>query len=347
MTTRIAPHRRPAASCISWPRTFAALGVASLAGANLAAQEVCRGPGASLGVTAYQCASCSFKRETGRTVYGFNAEPVVTLVSPWSALRAGDVVEAVDGKPITTADGAGAFAYPFELPVVRAGGVQPLIIVDGAVQPRDLTLGVRVRRDGQSTTLVAPIRDNCGTDFAWSTYNLRVRLDSARNRIAGSITGGGRGGRVGAGATVVLPESIRVRMPAWNSRDSTQQLVIRMLDVLRTGPGAAGRFGFALACTPSCTRTHARDGTEYWKFDGYPAVAEVRTGKPAASAGIIVGDTVTAIDGQSILTDDGALRFLRNAQTAATLRVTVRRDGKEAEFLLTASTGRGGRGRAP
>ena len=116
---------------------------------------------------------------------------------------------------------------------------------------------------------------------------------------------------------------------------------IRVLDAV------ARRFGFALACTPSCTRTHARDGTEYWKFDGYPAVAEVRPGLPAASAGIIVGDTVTAIDGQSILTDDGALRFLRNAQTAATLRVTVRREGKEVEYVLTAPAGRGGRGRAP
>jgi len=37
MTTHIAPHRTPGAFCISWQRTFAALGVASLVAAKLAA----------------------------------------------------------------------------------------------------------------------------------------------------------------------------------------------------------------------------------------------------------------------------------------------------------------------
>jgi hypothetical protein len=343
MTTRIAPHRTPGVFYISWQRTLAALGIALLVAAKLAAQEACGGPGASLGVTAYQCASCSFKHEMGRTIYGFNAEPVVTMVSPWSALRVGDVVEAVDGKPITTADGAGAFTYPLELPTVRSGGTGPLVIVDGTVRPRNLKIGVLVRRDGRSMAVDAPLREDCGGLFQ-STYNLRLLLDSARTRIRA----GGSGGRVGGRGTVtVRGDTMAVRLPDWTRSDSVLRRVITQLDVVRTNRGATGRFGFALTCTPSCTRTHARDGTEYWKFDGYPAVAEVREGSPAASAGVVVGDTVTAIDGQSILTDDGALSFRRNAQTAATLHVTVRRDGKEVEYLLTAPGGRGGRGKAP
>ena len=64
-------------------------------------------------------------------------------------------------------------------------------------------------------------------------------------------------------------------------------------------------------------------------------------------AGLMVGDAVTAIDGHSILTDEGALQFLRNSQSAATLAVTVRREGREITFTMMAGGGRGGRGKAP
>lgn len=49
------------------------------------------GPGEAFGVTAYQCASCSFKREKDMAPeYSFGAEPMVLQTTSWSQLRSGD-----------------------------------------------------------------------------------------------------------------------------------------------------------------------------------------------------------------------------------------------------------------
>ncbi|HJU75133.1 MAG TPA: PDZ domain-containing protein, partial [Gemmatimonadaceae bacterium] len=96
---------------------------------------------------------------------------------------------------------------------------------------------------------------------------------------------------------------------------------------------AQGRYGFAISCLPSCTKARAADGTDYWKFDGHPPIAGIRAGGPAAMAGLQVGDLVTQIDGISILTEQGALRFQR-AERKETLHVTVLRSGKEVGYLL-------------
>ncbi len=95
-------------------------------------------------------------------------------------------------------------------------------------------------------------------------------------------------------------------------------------------------FGFAVSCSVSCTRVRASDGTDYWKYDGYPAVIALRDRGPAAVAGIRVGDTIAEIDGTSILQEQGALKLLRSSKNM-TMRVTVVRDGKRTEFLLRAN----------
>jgi hypothetical protein len=88
------------------------------------------GPGSAYGIVAYQCANCGFKHESGRPAsFTFFAEPVVTQVDRSAAfattrplividgvvqgiVAVGDVIEAVDGHPITTQAGADLFAYP-------------------------------------------------------------------------------------------------------------------------------------------------------------------------------------------------------------------------------------------
>jgi len=76
------------------------------------ARDVCAtGPGVAYGIVAYQCANCVFKQD-GRPVYSFFAEPVVLEVNGKTGVSAGDIVEAVNGQPITTSAGAEAFAYP-------------------------------------------------------------------------------------------------------------------------------------------------------------------------------------------------------------------------------------------
>lgn len=95
------------------------------------------------------------------------------------------------------------------------------------------------------------------------------------------------------------------------------------------------RFGFAVACTPSCTRVRAADGSDYYKFDGYPPVVAVMPGEAAALAGLRVGDRVVEIDGKSILDEEGAVRFLRENRRDS-LSVTVLRDGKRTSYTLRA-----------
>lgn len=95
----------------------------------------------------------------------------------------------------------------------------------------------------------------------------------------------------------------------------------------------AGRYGFAISCLPSCTRARATDGTEYWKYDSHPPIAGIRPGGAAAMAGLQVGDLVVEIDGISILTEQGALRF-QQAERKESLQVTVQRLGKRISHTL-------------
>lgn len=81
---------------------------------TLTAQGACSGPGAAFGVTSYQCGDCSMQQQRGATtpVWSFRAEPLILKTTSASALQSGDIVEAVNGKPITTAAGARLFSTP-------------------------------------------------------------------------------------------------------------------------------------------------------------------------------------------------------------------------------------------
>lgn len=92
----------------------------------LAAQDSCSGPGAAFGVVSYQCGSCTMQQKPGaRPIWQFRTEPMILKTTEGSPLLGGDIVQAVDGKPITTAGGAEAFTYPalgeFVVTVRRAG----------------------------------------------------------------------------------------------------------------------------------------------------------------------------------------------------------------------------------
>jgi membrane-associated protease RseP (regulator of RpoE activity) len=89
-------------------------GAAFLGAAPVAAQTApcTTGPGAAFGVIAYQCSSCGINNANGRTTFEFQAEPVIQQVSGESALKPGDIIQAVNGSPILTAAGAQLFTYP-------------------------------------------------------------------------------------------------------------------------------------------------------------------------------------------------------------------------------------------
>jgi hypothetical protein len=281
------------------------------------------------------------------------------------------VIQEVKGSLITTRAGADAFTNPVsqemrisELGVQRPGDTTN--VVRRAVLTVDSPIAMRVRRDGQSVGIVVSAMGSCGA-------GMRSRGEAGGSARSGGGAAGGARGWIGLGGEqrMLLGDSVTAN---WRLRGDPQvdpRAAKLLLDSLRQFNGTpaelrarleavmaelnpnrnasgferTGRFGFAVSCTPSCTRATAQDGTVYWKYDGFPSVAEVRGASPAAQAGLAVGDVVTAIDGESLLTEAGALKFFRNAQVATALTVSVKRNGQDLVFQLTSQAGaRGGGG---
>ncbi len=264
-------------------------------------QQPTTGPGEAFGITAYQCASCSFKRDKDKLAeYNFSAEPIVLEIASWSIMRAGDVIEAVNGQPITTRAGADQFTYP------RAG--ESL---------------VSVRRSGTRVELRATARPEC-PDVSRLDRGSIARVEILKGAAAENLYG-----PRGAGGVIHIFRKQRY--------DSLYVIGAQPLSIGPDSKGSAtdSRYGFAISCLPSCTRTTASDGTAYYKFDGYPPIAGIRAGGPAAMMGLRVGDVVTEIDGISILSEEGALRFQRSERKES-LHVTIMRDGKKVGYLLQA-----------
>jgi hypothetical protein len=347
---------------------------AFLAACPVQGQNACVGPGAALGVTSLQCASCAISREGGVERWEFSAEPVITSVEPWSGLKAGDVIQEVKGSLITTRAGAEAFATPVEPRLgyyefaVQRPGVPDSTIVRRGVLTQTSPVNVRVRRDGQTVAVSVPAVRNCPADGRGSGGEAggarggagggradRVRIrDGAAGRVGGGVIPGDsitanwtvRDAQIDPKAAKLLLDSLRQFNGTGAELRARLEAVMAQLNPNRNAAGfeRTGRFGFAVSCTPSCTRATAQDGAVYWKYDGFPSVAEIRPGSPAAQAGLLVGDIVTAIDGESLLTESGALRFFRNSQTATALTVSVKRNGQDLVFQFAAGVARGGGG---
>ena len=305
--------------------------------APLAAQQApaCSGPGAAFGVTSYQCASCGFARDKGaRGQRQFGAEPIVLETSSTSVLKPGDVIEAVGGEPIMTQAGADRFTYPPSGPTVinvrrgnarlqvkaealgcsdsgsvPANSSQPLILVDG-VPTRDLS-----KIDQGDIASIEVKKGGAAAGFNGPGVSNGVIVITTRH------------------ASADRSKAQRPREEPLYIIDGIPQQAVPNVDVNVSQNGR--RFGFAVGCRPSCTRTKTLDGAEYYKFDGYPPIVALTAGGAAERAGLRVGDVVTQLDGKSILEEEGALRAVRGTK-AETMRVTVLRNGAPVDFLLRA-----------
>jgi C-terminal processing protease CtpA/Prc len=94
-----------------------------------------------------------------------------------------------------------------------------------------------------------------------------------------------------------------------------------------------GKYGFALACRPSCTWTKGPNGVDYWTFDAEPPIVAVRAGTAAAAAGLKVGDKVVEVEGKPVLSPEGAWHLFI-AQSQKSLTFTVERDGKRVKYTM-------------
>ena len=294
----------------------------------------CAAPGAAFGVTSYQCASCGIKQGAGaRPQYIFQAEPIVLETAPGSILKSGDVIEAVSGEPIMTQSGADRFVYP------QAGTVTLTVRRGGArVQLSTSTPGCE-NKPAQPEDTSKPLITIDGVAVSDMNQLKPADIDNIQV-LKGEAARGLYGERARNGVIVITTKRATSPKAARPTNDP-----LYVIDgVVQPQPGLAAdtnltpsgrRFGFAVGCLQGCMRTKSSDGTDYYKFDGYPPIVALTPGGAAERAGIRVGDLVTEVDGKSVLTEDGALRFMRGTKTE-TLQLTVIRDRQSVGYQLKA-----------
>jgi hypothetical protein len=311
----------------------AALGLAR----SLAAQGACpNGPGSAFGIVGYQCANCGFKQESGRPpTYTFFAEPVVTQVDyrlgaltsnrpvivvdgvvQSGSTAVGDVIEAVDGHPITTQAGADLFTYPnagAHSLTVRRGRDREVIDVSVPASCATASSGATSASTGGTSSRRGDDRVHLGVGIGAGNSS----ATGGTTTSGGSASSAGKGNGYGRGVPAFFGDTIEIvnGSPVIHSSGSSP---------------AIGRFGFAVECSPSCSLNRSPSGAYYYKYDGYPRIVEVRERSAADRAGLRVGDLITKVEGKSILNEDA----LRGSDQGNQLHITVRRDGKEIDVSM-------------
>lgn len=99
--------------------------------------------------------------------------------------------------------------------------------------------------------------------------------------------------------------------------------------------GQEGWLGIGLSCD-NCTLRRSRSEPGRWWFSALPTVYGVDPESPAHRAGLRNGDTLIAIDGQNLTSEEGGRAFARVAP-GQRIRLTYRRDGREREARMTAA----------
>jgi TonB-dependent SusC/RagA subfamily outer membrane receptor len=325
-------------------RLLTALFAVTVCGAPLAAQEgvSCSGPGAVFGVTSYQCASCSFTHgdRTMKIYTSFQTEPIVLTTAKESALQPGDVVEAVNGEPITTAAGAEQFTSP------RGGKANVTVRRGGS---RVQLSAVPLKCDGApgglppSAPLNSPLVVVDGvvvSDLNQVPNGSIESVDVLKGPAAALLYGSRATNGVIVISTKRSPGTTTLRTPPSAAATNEPLIVVDGVVIPNTSEADASvsaggrRFGFAIGCVPSCTRARTADGADYYMFDGYPPIVALTPGGAAERAGIQVGDLISHIDGKSILSEEGATRFFRNK--TETMKITIVRNRQPIGYVLKA-----------
>lgn len=265
----------------------------------LSAQACNKGPGSAFGVTGYTCTECRVEWDKGtEQQYTFRSAPVVVSTTETSAIKPGDVIEAIDSRPITTREGAALFVSP-------------------SVGKHTFTL----RRNRQRIEVQAEAH-SCGDQ---PSSDRLVRVSPYPNPVTGKPNGGHADTTRGPGNAIAV------------NVDTGRKAGMTITKVSPAPSESQSKFGFAVACIPSCTKVTGSGALKvtYWKYDDYPLIAAVRSGGPAELAGLQNGDVITKVDGVSVLSETGGIKLFRS-ESASTLSITVRRDGKEIDFVLNA-----------
>jgi len=269
-------------------------------------------------------------------------------------VAAGDVIEAVDGHPITTQAGADAFAYPApgaHSLTVRRGRDRQVI---NAVVPASCGTGSSSGFGGAASTAssmstgtltgaaaaTGPSIHIRGTTqqmgrYVYNADSGKMIFDTTRrdgvHRGVGSgmgIGGGGAGSSGGSSSGTSAGSGFGRGVPAIGG--DPIEVINGLTRTGASGSPSVGKFGFAVECRPSCTLKRTPSGEYYYKYDGFPRIVEVRERSAADRAGLRVGDLITKVEGKSILEDD----VLHGSEQRDQLRITVRRDGKDIDATM-------------
>jgi PDZ domain len=246
-----------------------------------------------LGFTTFSCDHCSIEQSPGRIRYRFGAEPRLRKISPTGEgrLREGDVLVAVDGDLITTAEGGERL-----IRAPRGQRVRLTVRRGGATQNVDVVAGERcVAPPTPPTPPRAPLAP---------LPPMPPKPPSAPRppRSPGHAHGG--------------------LLPPQPPQPPTPPLApLAPMPPLPPVPPSPpdilpeGWFGFGISCDECGFRGRGRDAQMY--FGEPPVVENVEPGSPAQRAGLRRGDRLTHVDGLLLTTTRGAQRFgnIRPGQT--------------------------------
>jgi membrane-associated protease RseP (regulator of RpoE activity) len=268
-----------------------------------------------LGFTGLECTNCTMLVGSGANrLWIFRSEPTVLgakhrAVPETERLQAGDVITAIDDVLITTKEGGRRFA--------------------NAVPGTPTKIGVR--RDGREVTVTVMPRATCD-----ALGYAEPMVDAAPVPAPPEAPAPAAAPKVAVVADVApVAEAVPLPPP----------------------PPAAtsgGRLGFSITCTkcevhvpdraPAPETTGA--AAARWVFSEPPVVERIEVEGPAAAAGLRGGDVLTHIDGLSLTTEAGGVRF-GAVQPGDTVTFRYVRNARGGEVTLIAAERRWARAPRP
>jgi hypothetical protein len=171
--------------------------------------------------------------------------------------------------------------------------------------------------------------------------------------IAGGELGAQRGGGRGSPSDSARRDSFFTMLESLRVRRDSLRLGLAGLAARLPMLGAGSLvYGFALECT------HCNQVRILWdsagggwarpaqRYSEWPRVAALAVDGSAARAGIQVGDSLVAVNGESILTVEGARQF-SGVRVGDAVTLTVRRGGRNVSVTITPSAAGGRRHGGP
>ena len=225
----------------------------------------------------------------------FRSEPVVRNIlddgPSKGKFREGDVITAVDGSLITTREGSARFSslepgQTVRFTVRREGRELPVVVNVGKICPEELS-GVFSLGE-----LVAPRVPESPAPPTSSTAPTPEAIPAPAPD---------------APETPSPPTPFRAPMapPGWRWQFRTP----REVPTFRTESLPQGWLGIGLTCQDCGGALPDGAKAPVWTFGTIPTISYVDPEGPSARAGLHRGDQLTHIDGISILTPEGGMRF--------------------------------------